>query len=195
MRRPLLFATLAAATMAIAGGCTDATGSVQGGEALTSSGTSDGGGGTTWTSLYADFFGPGGKASCSSQTTCHGDPSQSGTQISGFLCGTTKDSCWHGLTNSLGTDAGGFGLPAILPTGSTDAGPVDPTKTPFYLALHQATSGDNSLCSQESANIAFDCNMPCGDPVTCHEQTSPFLFMTDDLARIATWIQQGAQDN
>jgi hypothetical protein len=184
---------MVATAMTIAG-CTDATGTVQGGQSLTASSTEDGGG-TTWTSLYADFFGPSGKASCSAQTSCHGDPTQSGTQVSGFLCGTTKDSCWHGLTSSLGTDAGGFGLPAILPVSSSDAGATDPTKTPFYLALHQATSGDNSQCGLQGANIAFDCNMPCGDPVTCHEQNSTYLFTTDDLARIATWIQLGAQDN
>jgi len=169
--------------------CAEATGTVTGGELLIEAGS--GCAATcatpTWTCLYDNCFGPTGQASCSTSLgVCHLEASQSGAMISGFVCGQTKESCWEGMTMGIPADAGGFFPPIVL------AG-VAPASTVFYKALHQASAtGDNPLCS---GNPAFDCNMPCGDPITCHANSAPYTFTADDLVQISAWIQQGAQDN
>jgi len=153
--------------------CTDATGSVQGGDPVFGG---QGGGGTTWTSLYASFFGPSGTASCSAQASCHGTVDGSGAQTSGFVCGASKDECWRGMTQGIPPDAGGI-FKAIVPADAAQ----DPTQTQLWQGLHK----------QEASGLN---NMPCGDP-SCRAATSTYTFTSDDLARISTWIQQGAQDN
>jgi hypothetical protein len=170
-------------------GCADATGSVSGGGPLLS--TPDAGGaGDTWTDLYADFFGPAGQASCTAQTGCHGLASESGAQISGFVCGNSKDACWSGMTIGIPADAGGIFPPIVT------AGASDPTKTQLYQALHQpAASTSNTLCAAAGGNPGFACNMPCGNSTSCTAQGATYTFTSDDLARISAWIQQGAQDN
>lgn len=173
---------LALVLLALAG-CDSASGTVSGGEALVSE--PDSGGGTTFTALYADFFGPSGKTSCTAQSTCHGDANQNGAQISGFVCGTSKEACWQSMTQASDTDL----FPPIVTPGVTD-----PKATVLYKCLHQpASSSDNSICSK--SQTAIDCNMPCGDPPTCTVGAAVYTFTADDLARITTWIQQGAQDN
>jgi hypothetical protein len=169
-------------------GCDDATGNVSGGQASPLVATSDGGGPPTWSALYADFFGPSGVASCTAQTSCHGAASQVGAQISGFVCGTSKDECWSGAVNGIPADAGGI-FPPIVPI---DSG-IAPTQMQLYLGLHQPSSStDNPICAK---NILYDCNMPCGDPPNCHTNVATYTFTADDLSRISTWIAQGAQNN
>jgi hypothetical protein len=157
--------------------CTDATGAVHGGEALTS--TTPATCGTTWTSLYADFFGPTGQASCSpsGQQSCHGNASQLGAQTSGFVCGPTKDDCLLGMTQGIPPDAGGF-FPPILPP---DGG--DPTQSQLYVSIHKGAAGPGLN------------NMPCGNPPTCKSTSATYTFTTSDLACITTWAQQGAPND
>jgi hypothetical protein len=175
--RPLALALIVLA------GCDGATGSVSGGEALVSE--PDSGGGTTFTSLYADYFGPSAPTGCTAQTTCHGTASQNGAVISGFVCGSSKDECWMSMTQPSDAD---FFPPIVTP------GFTDPTTTGLYKCLHQPSSStDNSICSHSAFSSA--CNMPCGDPPTCTVGASAYAFTSDDLARITTWMQQGAQNN
>lgn len=170
--------------------CAQATGTVQGGEPL----TSDEAGAATWTGLYTDYFGPSGQASCTAQSSCHGAASQSGALESGFVCGATKESCWQGITMGINpVDAGGVFCPIVCigadaggagcPQNTSFACPTDPTQQSLYTDLHKANaSGLN--------------NMPCGgNLVSCPSSGSTYTFTSDDLARISTWIQQGAQDN
>jgi hypothetical protein len=178
---------VALALLLFTSGCTDATGFVQGGQSLTSAE----GGAPTWTGLYADYFGPSGQASCTAQSSCHGAASELGAQTSGFVCGATKESCWQGMTQGIvdggffcpivciGGDAGGAGCPQ----NTSFACPTDPTQQSLYTDLHKGqASGLN--------------NMPCGGNLaTCPSSESTYTFTSDDLARISTWIQQGAQDN
>ena len=172
-------------------GCDSATGHVVGGPEETSEaseGCAASCASPTWSCLYENCFGPSGQASCTAQSSCHGAASQSGAQISGFVCGTSKDECWSGLVNGIPADAGGV-FPPIVPI---DSG-LDPTKMQFYLSLHQpSSSADNPVCAK---NILYDCNMPCGDPPNCHSNLGTYTFTSGDLSVISTWIQQGAQDN
>ncbi|MGH7294809.1 MAG: hypothetical protein ACRELB_07750, partial [Polyangiaceae bacterium] len=196
-------------------GCDQATGTVRGGQALIQAPTGCAAScvSPTWSCLYDSCFGPSGQASCSTaQGSCHADGSQTGSQISGFVCGGTKDSCWQGLVFGIpgsfppvlpclsqvadgdgGDGAAGDDAGTTTTVNECDAGAVDPTTTAFYRALHQpSSSSDNTLCS---GNITFDCNMPCGDPIACHAQVATYTFTPDDLARISAWIEQGAPDN
>ena len=59
--------------------------------------------GTTWRSLYRDYFGPAGVASCAgpAASDCHGSTSQMGYQMSYFLCpfGDASSACYAGFTS------------------------------------------------------------------------------------------------
>ena len=170
--------TVSLVALTLTGGCAEATGSVQGGQPLhaTDDGGGEGGSDTTWTALYADYFGPNGTAGCSAMDTCHQTASQTGAMTSGFVCGSTKDACFDGLTKGIPADEGGF-FPPIAPP---DAG--NPAQTQLIAALHKASaSGLN--------------NMPCGNPPDCPAASATYMFTADDIARITTWMQQGAQDN
>jgi hypothetical protein len=160
---------VAIAVLVLSMGCDAATGSVKGGDPVL---CPPGNGGSTWTDLYADYFGPCGSASCSGQSECHLDANSAGTKLSGFACGVTQESCWEGIAVGIPLDAGG-GFPPIV-TGA------------LVSALHksQPTGLDQN-------------NMPCGEAAefACPPATSPYAFTPADLARISSWIQQGAQDN
>jgi hypothetical protein len=175
--RSVALVPLAAGALAVLAGCADATGTVRGGEALTSEASACG---TTWTSLYADFFGPTGQASCSlsSQSSCHGTASDTGAQVSGFVCGSTQDQCWQGMTMGLAADAGGGLFSPILPP---DGG--DPSHSQLWASIHKSTSTGGLE------------NMPCGDPTVCLSASATYTFTDSDLACISTWAQQGAPNN
>ncbi len=162
-------------------GCDDATGTVSGGQALI---CAPSGGGATYTDLYADFFGPCGQGSCSGQSGCHDNATETGALTSGFVCGGTQKSCWEGMTMGIPADAGGV-FPPIAPP---DAG--DPTQTPLYGGLHKAkASGLNNMPRKS------DRSRLCLDAALAKATVRPSL--PGDLARISAdlWIQQGAQNN
>ncbi len=115
---------LALTVLAIAAlGCgNEATGVVSGGDSLydgavpqvdsgpvdpMDSSSGEGGGDTapaapsTWTELYASYFGPSGVASCAGSGVCHGDMSQLGYMSSAFLCPPNDSSgCYMGVTSA-----------------------------------------------------------------------------------------------
>ena len=159
-------------------GCAYASGEVAGGEPLFDAATplgSDAGvdGPATWTALYKDYFGPTGKANCSSiSSSCHGSHDDTGGGTSGFVCATSKDSCWQSAT--MGTDCSSAVMPCpIVPTGGTQ----DPTMTGLYKNLHK-TDGTGT--------------MPLFGATT---RMKGYVFTPTDLARITQWIKEGAQDN
>jgi hypothetical protein len=166
-------------------GCDSSTGTVSGGEALVAE--PDSGGGTTWTALYGDFFGPSGQASCSAQATCHGTAGASGAEVSGFVCGQSKEECWAGVTQGIAVDAGGVFCPIVClgtcPQNGEACNVSDPTQQTLYEDIHKAKgSGLN--------------NMPCGGNLQlCPASGATYTFTADDLGRISTWIQQGAQND
>jgi hypothetical protein len=153
-------------------GCSDASGSLQGGDLILDAGqpsvtpSDDGGtGGTTWTSLYADFFGPSGSATCSGGA-CH-DATGNGAVF--WVCGADATSCWQGMITG-----GAYG--SLVPSG----GAMDPTTTELYTVLCKA---DTSLCKAAA-------HTPCLMPQGCSHS-----FATTELGRIEAWIKAGAQNN
>ena len=207
-----LASPLAPFTALVLLGC-DASGATQGGQALLADPCEATKGGHTWSDLYACYFGPSGKAGCTAQSACHGSFPQQSTQFSGFVCGTSKDAVWYGMThpiyvfnNSLATcDAGAAALDGSCPDGGDDAGATfcgcykpaivntggtpDPTTTYLWPSLQTACGCVSGLCN----------NMPCSESqaVTgvCHPAAGTYTFTADDLARISAWIKEGAQDN
>ena len=169
-----------------AAACSDATGSLEGGQAIivaneggtsgsgmsgstsgstSGSGTSEAGscppGGTpTFSELYACYFTTCGVAGC------HGTPIDDGAVISGFVCGTSASDCAMGMMTSVVT-----GTVPIVPTG----GAKDATTTGLYSALNKGgTVGGASN------------NMPVLPVI---------VFSQADLAAIEAWIQGGAPNN
>jgi hypothetical protein len=124
------------------------------------------GGGSRWQDLYTSYFGLAGQASCSQlKGSCHRATADLGVATSGFVCGTTSDECWQGMTQGQG------GHPALVPAGATDA-----AETPLWAALYKGAPNGGA-----SSN-----NMP---------QNLSYVFSTSDLARIQAWIQDGAPNN
>jgi hypothetical protein len=176
-------ALAALAAFALAGvaptGCTNATGGVSGGDPLVADPCA---GQTThtWTDLYACYFGPMGKASCSAQSFCHGTAGADGTAQSGFLCGGSQEACWKGMT------AAG----SIVPS----QGSMKPTQTLLYGSLRKALGG--SVTGTMPCNPETTHDPDGGSTITCSaDQGSTFAFTQSDLDRITAWIEEGAQDN
>jgi hypothetical protein len=160
-------------------GCSDASGTIQGGDSIFDGGQpavfvsdaaseagvsvlpceADGGNtGSGWQDLYACYFGPSGIANCSLTSLCHGP---GGASAAIWQCDTTVAGCRQGMI------AGG-----LVPTTSG----TDPTQSSLFGALRKANPGSGQLN-----------NMPVS-PAT-------LVFSTDDLTRISTWIQGGAPNN
>jgi hypothetical protein len=172
LRLPLRVLVILAA--AGVGGCAVATGEIQGGELLSDAGTgatttndTPDVGTVTWTELYDTYFAPTAQASCTAIAgECHGATGELGTVGSGYICGTTKDSCWAGMmTSSLPA------YPALLPSG----GSTSPTTTVLYKALHPVGVGTAGQM-----------------PLNAADGGAGYEFTPLDLARIAAWIDQGA---
>src|SRR5580693_1827328 len=127
--------------------------------------------GTRWQDLYKTYFGVNAQASCSQNPgACHRAVSDLGVATSGFVCGTTSDSCWQGMMQ------GQLGHAPIVPA----AGATDATQTPLWAALNKGPPTDGA------ASNAASNNMP---------QNGSYTFSATDLARIRSWIQSGAPNN
>jgi hypothetical protein len=203
-------------------GC-DASGSVSGGELLIVDPCSSPSLGHTWTDLYTCYFGPSGKASCTAQGICHGAAGQTGALTSGYICGTTKDSCWSGMTQGLpGCDAGTAADAApdapAADTGSAESGASDGGSAGSGASDGgSAESAAPSMCVQPPIALvpAGSAANPSGTGlwgalrgatggaggVGLHNMpysataTGGVTFTQADLDRIAAWISEGAQDN
>jgi hypothetical protein len=184
MRCLLLAPSTAAAAAALAlAACTDATGSVQGGEPLAVDpcqvSLQQSGAGHRWQDLYACYFGPTGKASCTAQSVCHGAPDQAGAVFSTFVCGSSSDACWQGMTSS------------IVSAKATDA-----TRTILYLSLRKQGVTTGAATNNMPCNPVTTTTADGGVTTACSLAAGgTYVFTADDLARIVAWIQEGAQDN
>ncbi len=94
--------------------------------------TSDGGA-PTFTTLYADYFGPTGKGQCGKASGCHLDAVGGGEF---WICGTTKESCWQGLQKvTVPCDAPSGRVPEILRKASEPGAigkmPADPVTVTY----------------------------------------------------------------
>jgi hypothetical protein len=170
--------------------CSNASGSLQGGQqlalpAISESGTGSGGTGSggsgsaapeggsaaTWSNIYAQYIAPMSTGGCGfTPGACHQAAMDSGATLmpkSGFVCGTSKQSCYMGMLNAT---------PPLVSTGTAFA--ADPTKAPLYMALWQ---GDDA-----GSPTVFADNMPL---------TMNYSFGASDLALIAQWIKDGAPNN
>jgi hypothetical protein len=173
---PFTLGTLASVALF---GCSDATGSVHGGDPLIvdpCDASLANGGGHRWQDLYTCYFGPTGKANCSSQGFCHGSASQLGAQFSSFVCGPSKDACWQGMVS-------------LVPMGANMS--TDPMQTILWGSLRKPDGTGLMPCSPVETPLADG-----GTNITCGSSANGnYVFTTDDLARIGAWIREGAQDN
>ncbi len=123
---------------------------------------------STWSSLYADFFGPTGTAQCgdttrsdgTSTSSCHHDATGNGALASGFICGDTSDSCYQGITSPSAQFAGERVVAACQPSQS------------FLLTILRHDGG--GIMPLYPASVAFS---------------------DADMARVRAWIAAGAPQN
>lgn len=138
------------------------------GEAATGCDFTTDAGDSTWTSLYANLFGPSGIGQCGDATrsdgtmitSCHQDASGNGAMASGFICGMTQESCYEGITSP---NANYEGLQVVIagnPTGS------------FLTKIMRSCSGGIMPFLPQSV-----------------------VFSDDQMSSVSTWIAAGALDN
>jgi hypothetical protein len=123
--------------------------------------------GITWSSLYRDYFGPTGRASCAGTGSCHGTSSGQGAEVSSFLCpsgdGGVK-ACWASMTSR-----GANGADLLTPDAS-----------------FSASSLDSVLCQQGGGF------MPAGGTLA---GGCAYIFSPTDLDRLEDWFNAGALEN
>jgi hypothetical protein len=108
----LVAAPLAALLSVGCGTANDAATEGDSEEALDMAKKKDAGPAPTWTQVYGQYFGPGSVGNCAS-SSCHQ------TNVAGFQCGTTKDTCYQGLVGAgLLNTASPAKSPLISATGS-----------------------------------------------------------------------------
>ncbi len=228
MRAPVgvVVAVLAALLVGVASlgsSACDATGQVQGGQALHPDPCAATDGGHTWTDLYTCYFGPTGKAGCAAQSQCHTNLASTAAPISGFVCGDTKDGCWFGMTHPIYVlqgvdpptlcDAGAAEADGSCPLPPGDAGAdaapfcsCYPSASNPYLPIVPTGGASDPTTTyiwpalhvpQSTCTRDSLCdNMPCADlGQACPKGTAAYVFTADDMARIAAWIQGGAPND
>ncbi len=135
-------------------------------EAAGRDGGADGSTAVRWQDLYLSYFGLTGQASCSQlKGSCHRADADLGVPTSGFVCGTTSESCWQGMTQAQPGHA------ALVSPGVTDA-----TQTPLWAALYKGAPTGGAISN----------NMP---------QNLSYTFSPSDLERIQSWIESGAPND
>jgi hypothetical protein len=163
--------------------CSDATGSLVGGDVTLASSTTGGDGGSTtgdggltyltslspacqpgaanggnrWQDLFACYFGSTGVASCSLTSACHGTSTNPGAMSSNYVCATDSTACYTSMTS----------VAANLVTPGTPA-----AQTTLYAVLRK-TDGTGTMPQA---------------PIT-------LVFQSGDMARIAAWITAGAKND
>lgn len=122
----------------------------------------------TWTALYADYFGPTGKASCTFNAGgCHGGAGEPGSAATGYICGPSKDACYMGITS---------------PMAKSEFSPFPPL----------VAAGDAG-----ASYLPHIVRKP-GDPITTLRMPlapNTVTFCPSDVARIEAWINAGAQND
>lgn len=122
---------------------------------------------STWTSLYADFFGPTGKASCAGDGFCHGGPTQEGAKSAFYVC-DSKDGCFASMRSKTGVNERDSNL-------VKDGDVADPKKAALFGVIR--------LTREDCTQSGF---MP---------KRSPFRFSREDVLRIQAWIAAGANND
>ena len=96
LRMPVFSIALALSLAGLAGlGCgasNDATTDGTTDDALDEAAKKDAGPPPTWTQVYTQYFGPTSVGGCAG-SSCHQ------TNVAGFQCGTSKDTCYQGLVS------------------------------------------------------------------------------------------------
>ncbi len=126
----------------------------------------DAGAPPTWSGLYADYFGPTGRATCTfSPNGCHAAPGDPGASATGYVCAAGKDGCYLGITSANAKSESGN--PLVVP------GDADASFLPQI--IRKPDDGSGQL------------RMPLL-PNTVH-------FCPSDVDRVRTWIQNGAKND
>lgn len=168
--------------------CTDAGGTVSGGDLTFEGGAPavisvvdagpGAGTGTKWTDLYRDFFGPTGAAKCAGNGQCHGAADQPGAVASGgYICPDVTPP----------PDAGSNPAKAQCRDTMTKVIIVSPPGGPSSCGQPFAKAYMHNVIRKATAAADDENNMP----------RSPFTytFSDADVARIDTWVQAGCKDD
>ena len=124
---------------------------------------------TSFRGLYRDFFGRRALSSCAGRTSCHADATGLGAKGSHFIC-ADKDSCWDTMRHAIDADPKVSTVPLIA-----DSDVTAPENAYLFSVVRLV---DASGVKQEHLG------MP--------KVPSDFFFKPDEIARMQTWIRNGA---
>jgi hypothetical protein len=126
---------------------------------------------TSWRGLYRDFFGRRALSSCAGRTSCHADATGLGAKGSNFIC-ADRDSCWDTMRRAIDHT-----VPKQLST------------VPLV--------ADSDVTAPENAYLFTVIRLIDSKGVK-HENfgmpkvPTDFVFKQDQIARMQTWIRNGA---
>jgi hypothetical protein len=202
LRRSLGLGALGVAAVAIPAACTDAGGSVSGGDLVFEGGapvvtsTVDAGPGagtgTTFTDLYRDFFGPSGAAKCAGNGACHGAADQPGAMASGgYICPDVMPTADAGASADGGKE-GGAG------NGANPA-KAQCRDTMMKVIIVDPPFSGTSTCGKPFAKAYMHNVIRKATHAPDDENNMPkspvYTFSDESVARIDAWVQAGCPDN
>ena len=182
---------LALALVSIAS-CTSASGEVQGGEPRLgydasfpaplevpiTEPTFEGAPDTSFRGLYRDFFGRRALSSCAGRTSCHADAGGLGAASSHFVC-ADKDSCWDTMRHAIDADPTASTVPLVADSD------VTAPESAYLFKVIRFVDGGGSKHMGIKGNDGF--GMP--------KVPTDFYFKPDNIARMQTWIRNGAKND
>ena len=135
---------------------------------------------STWTYLYACYFGPSSPhgGGCSAQTLCHATPESYGAGETNYVCGPSAHSCYQGVSGTNGMPG------AAVLVHLVDGGAASDLSLQAALHIRNSTAPAGTLLNGN--------NMPLQSLDT---QASAYLFTQPDLACINGWVKAGAPEN
>jgi hypothetical protein len=124
---------------------------------------------TSFRGLYRDFFGRRALSSCAGRTSCHADATGLGAKGSHFIC-ADRDSCWDTMRHAVDSDPKLSTVPMIA-----DSDIAAPENAYLFKVIRLI---DSKGVKQENYG------MP--------KVPTDFFFKPDEIARMQTWIRNGA---
>jgi len=135
---------------------------------------------TSWRGLYRDFFGRRALSSCAGRTSCHADATGLGVKGSNFVC-SDKDKCWDTMRHAI--DAS---VPTQLSTVPlvADSDFAAPENAYLFKVIRFV---DASGAKHPGLKGPDGFGMP--------KVPTDFFFKPDEIARMQTWIRNGANND
>ncbi len=124
---------------------------------------------TSWRGLYRDFFGRRALSSCAGRTSCHADIGGNGAKGSHYVC-ADKDTCWDTMRHAIDANPKQSTVPLVA-----DSDIAAPANAYLFTVIRLI---------KPDGTKSEGLGMP--------QVPTDFYFKAADIARMQTWIRNGA---